>query len=119
MGLWEKEEREETRRAALERHQELSRLFREDRLAFERERKKMITEVIESAEDEDLRAKLRALQATWNKRMRGAGSEHNRFVLAQTFFWDHFHTSWQPALDRFSELLNSCKNISPLKTRDS
>lgn len=99
-------EREERRKASIETHQRLSRLFREDRLAFERERKKRIREVVESAGDEALRAKLIALQEQWDKRMRGAGSERNRFILAQTFFWDHFQNAWQPAVKRLRDLLN-------------
>ncbi|MCU0593860.1 MAG: DUF3135 domain-containing protein [Desulfobacterota bacterium] len=98
-------EREQRQKASLERHERLSRLFREDRLAFERERKKMIQEVIESAEHPEQREKLRALQGSWDKRMRGAGSEHNRLVLAQAFFWDHFHTAFRPAVDHLKDLV--------------
>jgi len=98
------EQREQRRKASVERHERLSRLFREDRLAFERERKRMIQEVLQSAEDPGQREKLRALQAAWDKRMRGAGSEHNRFVLAQAFFWDHVHTAFQPAVNRLHDL---------------
>jgi hypothetical protein len=103
--LEEHEKREEREKASLENHRRLSRLFREDRLAFERERKRRILEVIESANDEALKGKLLDLQARWDKRMRGAGSEHNRFVLAQTFFWDHFHTTWKPAMDEIRNRL--------------
>lgn len=105
--MWmDQEEREARRKLSLESHERLSRLFREDRLAFERERRRMIREVIESADDEPLRGKLLDLQGTWDKRMKGAGSEHNRFVLAQAFFWDHFHNTWHPALKQFRNLLN-------------
>lgn len=99
------EEREQRRKASVERHERLSRLFREDRLAFERERKRMIQEVLQSAEDPEQREQLRSLQATWDKRMRGAGSEHNRFVLAQAFFWEHFYTAFEPAVARLNELV--------------
>jgi len=61
------EEREQRRKASVERHGRLSRLFREDRLAFERERKRMIQEVLQSAEDPGQREKLCALQAAWEK----------------------------------------------------
>jgi hypothetical protein len=104
------ERKEERKKAALEKHQRLSRLFREDRLAFERERRKMIQEVIESAGDEALKRKLLDFQSTWDKRMKGAASEHNRFVLAQTFFWEHFHNAWQPAVIRLKDLLNQKKD---------
>jgi hypothetical protein len=107
--LEEHEKREEREKASLENHRRLSRLFREDRLAFERERKRRILEVIESANDEALKGKLLDLQARWDKRMRGAGSEHNRFVLAQTFFWDHFRSTWEPAVSRLKDLFDQKK----------
>jgi len=99
-------EKEKIKKEALEKHARLSKLFKEDRFAFERERKRMIDNVINSAEDEDLRQALKALQADWDRKMRGAGSRHNRFVLAQTFFWDHFHEKWYPAVQKFNALLN-------------
>ena len=102
-----KEQKAEREKRSLERHARLSSLFREDRLAFERERKSMIDEVINSAEDEELRNRLRALQECWDKKMRGAGSRHNRFVLAQTIFWEHFNEVWHPAIRKFDLILNS------------
>ena len=104
MSGWQ-EDKENRKRLSLERHSRLSKLFREDRLAFDRERKRLIEEVIQSASSEERKEKLRALQASWDKRMRGAGSAHNRFVLAQTFFWDHFHNSWLPAIQMFESVL--------------
>jgi len=95
---WE-EEKEKREKESLARHVRLSKLFNEDRFAFERERERMIDGVINSVEDEEQRRRLRSLQESWNKKMRGAGSKYNRFVLAQTFFWEHFHEVWQPAID--------------------
>jgi len=43
----------------------------------------LIEEVIQSVGNEGQKEKLIALQASWDKRMRGAGSAHNRFVLAR------------------------------------
>ena len=94
---WEKG-RQERQRKALENHARLSRLFKEDRLAFQREQKRMIDEVINSIEDEEQRNRLRAFQESWDKKMREAGSKHNRFVLAQTLFWEHFHKIWHPTI---------------------
>ena len=102
---WE-EEKEKRRKEALERHTRLSKLFKENRFAFERERKRMIDEVINSAEDEEQKNRLRAFQGSWDKKMRGAGSRDNRFVLAQTFFWDHFFETWTPAIQQFNFHLN-------------
>ncbi|MBW1720948.1 MAG: DUF3135 domain-containing protein [Deltaproteobacteria bacterium] len=102
---WEKE-REKIREAALERHARLHRLFHEDRLAFERERKRMINSFLQSIEDPARKERLEEIQEAWDKRMRHAGSQYNRFVLAQTFFWDHFYRNWQPALQDLSTLCN-------------
>ena len=103
-------------RESLEKHTGLSKLFKEDRFAFERERKRMIDEIINSVEDEEQRNRLRAFQDSWDKKMRGAGSRHNRFVQAQTLFWEHFHETWQPTIQKFNFLLNnkqSIKNPNP------
>jgi len=81
-GLQEREKREARREAALERHKRLSALSRKDRLGFERERKRMIHELIESAEDGALKKKPLDFQANWDRKMKGAGSQHNRFILA-------------------------------------
>ncbi len=102
---WQEEKaRRET--AARETHARLSRFFREDRFAFERERKRLIEDVINSVDDEGMRLRLRALQDSWDRKMKGAGSPHNRFVLARTFFWEHFHEAWQPSLEEFRRLLD-------------
>lgn len=97
--------KEEREKEALEKHTLLSRLFREDRLAFERKRKEMIEDVIHAAKSEELKNKLRAFQESWDKKMRGAGSQHNRLILAQTFFWEHFHEVWHPSIETFNLLL--------------
>lgn len=101
------EERERIRKEALEEHERLHRLFIEDRLSFERERKQAIDNLINSQEDPEARRRMRELQSTWDRRMRNAGSRQNRFVLAQTFFWEHFHDVWHPAIKEFNSLLNS------------
>ena len=104
MNEWEEKDKREVR--ALKAHARLSRLFRENRFAFERERKKMIEEVIEQAREDGLKARLRALQADWDKKMKGAGSAHNRFLLAETLFWTHFHEVWHPAIREASLALS-------------
>lgn len=106
MSHWP-EDQEERKKASLEGHSRLSKLFKEDRVSFERERRRLIQEVIQSARDEEQRERLRAFQASWDKRMRGAGSAHNRFVLAQTFFGQHFHNSWLPGIQEFNSALNA------------
>ena len=106
---WQKE-KQKIEKESLERHARLSKLFKKDRLSFERERKRMIDEIINSTDDEEQRKTLRDLQTSWDKRMRGAGSSHNRFVLAQSFFWSHFHETWHPAIQQFDSSLNDKTN---------
>lgn len=105
-GLMWEEQREKRRNESLENHERLSRLFREDRLSFERERRDAIRELIDSAPDEEQRKRLWDLQNSWDKKMKGAGSPHNRLVLAQLFFWDHFHNVWNPEIQKFNRILN-------------
>ena len=90
---------------AIEEHARLHRLFEEDRFAFELERKRKIEAIISSAGSEEQKKSLRVLQASWDKKMRGAVSQHNRFVLAQTFFWEHFHEKWHPAIKEAAGIL--------------
>jgi hypothetical protein len=103
--MWE-EEKEKRRDESLQEHARLSRLFKEDRFSFERERKNAIKSMIDSVEDEGQRKKLWEMQNAWDKRMKGAGSNHNRFVLAQMFFWEHFQNVWNPAIQKFNSLIN-------------
>jgi len=110
---WE-QEKENGEKESLERHARLHRLFTEDRLAFERERKTMIDRFLHSVEDQDQRDRLRALQENWDKKMRHAGSRHNRFVLAQKLFWDHFFQVWNPGIQEASRLLN--KRSDPIRS---
>ncbi len=100
------QEKEHRRQKALERHWELHRLYKENRFLFERKCRKMIEDFINSVEDPEIREKLWDLQKAWDKRMQKAGSNHNRFVLAQSFFWDHFYEKWLPTLKGASESLS-------------
>ena len=100
------DQKEEREKAALKEHARLSRMFTEDRFRFELERKEMIADVIDSAPDEALKEKLRSMQATWDRRMKSAGSAHNRYVLAQSFFWEHFNEKWHPAIRKANQILN-------------
>jgi len=110
------EEKGKREKESLENHARLSKLFKEDRFAFERERKRMIDEIINSVEDEEQRDRLRAFQESWDKKMRSAGSRHNRFVQAQTFFWEYFHETWHPSIVRFNSLLNNKQIIKGSNT---
>ncbi len=105
-SLWS-QEKEKREKASLEKHARLSKLFKENRFAFELERKKRIADLINQVDDPEQRQKLWSMQADWDRKMKNAGSPHNRYVLAQTFFWEHFHEKWQPTLQHFSRRLNS------------
>ena len=95
------QEKEQRENASLAEHARLSKLFKENRFAFELERKTRIEDLINQVEDSEQRQRLWAMQADWDKKMKHAGSEHNRYILAQTFFWEHFHEKWQPTLQQF------------------
>ncbi|MFC1531843.1 DUF3135 domain-containing protein [Thermodesulfobacteriota bacterium] len=95
-SIWE-EEKEETKKRALEEHARLHRLFKDDRLSFERERKRMIDEVINGTRDEEQRNRLRALQDSWDGKMKNAESKHDRLVIAQHLFWSYINEIWDPS----------------------
>ncbi|MEN6624459.1 MAG: DUF3135 domain-containing protein [Smithella sp.] len=98
---------EELKIKTLKWHNQMSRLFMEDRLAFERERKRLLEEFFNSIKDDEKCRRLRTMQASFDQKMMHAGSGHNRFVLAQTIFWDHFHNVWHPGIQKMSALLKS------------
>jgi hypothetical protein len=105
MSNWS-QEKEKREKGSLKRHARLSQLFRENRFAFELERKRMIAEVIDSVENKEQREQLLSFQASWDKKMKNAGSQHNRYVLAETFFWEHFHEKWHPTIKKLNNALN-------------
>lgn len=108
------EEKEKREKESREKHAYFSKLFKEDRFAFERERKRMIDEVIGSVEDEEQRNRLWTFQERWDKKMKSSGSKHNRFALAQSFFWEHFHETWHPAILKFNFILNGKQDCQEL-----
>ena len=109
------EDKEQRRVEYLKRHELLARLFVEDRLAFERERKRLLDEFFDSVENEAVRGRLCALQTSFEEKMKHAGSAHNRFVLTQTLLWDHILKTWQPTIEKMNALLKSfvAKTSSP------
>jgi hypothetical protein len=102
---WESE-REEIRKESLRTHERLHRLFKEDRLSFERERKRMINEVISGTYNNKIRTTLVNLQKSWDNKMRKAGSEHNRLVLAKFLLSKHVNEIWNPSLQAFKRGLD-------------
>jgi hypothetical protein len=76
----------------------LVKLFRDDRFGFERERKRLLEEVIAGSPSEKSRDNLRALQENWNRVMRGAGSNQNRLVMSHVLLQDHVANVHIPTL---------------------
>ena len=97
--------RSERERKWLEEHDRLSRLFKEDRLTFERERKRRIDKAIGRNRSRTGRIRLRQLQNNWDAILKHAGSEHNRFVLIQMLFWNQVREVWCPALHNYEGVL--------------
>ncbi len=80
--------RSDRERKWLEEHDRLSGLFKEDRLTFERERKRRICRAIGRSHSRTGRIRLYELQNHWDTILKHAGSEQNRFVLIQMLFWN-------------------------------
>jgi len=89
----------------LAEHERLSNLFIEDRLSFERERKRRIDKTINRSHSTTGQRRLRELQRNWDNILRHAGSEHNRFVLIQMLFWNQVRDVWTPALNCYEKKL--------------
>ena len=104
------ESKEQRENEAVEEHECLHKLFKENRFAFELERKRAIEKIINSARTEQEKEKLRALQAGWDNRLKNAGTKDNRFIMAQTMFWDHFNNVWTPAIQELNVVLNGSKD---------
>ncbi len=103
---WE-EERKLINENAIAQHERLHKLFKENRFAFEIERKKMINEIIENAANEDQKKRLKKIQESWDNKMKKAGTKSNRFTLAQHLFWEHVENIWNPFIQEFSRELSS------------
>jgi sulfite reductase alpha subunit-like flavoprotein len=90
---------------ALTEHERLNRLFKENRFAFELEKRRLINQIIESAGKESEKEKLRAIQDAWDSRMKNAGSKQNRLTLARHLFFEHVEKIWNPAINECSKEL--------------
>ena len=108
-------ELDEHERICLEEHERLAKLFRKDRLSFERERKRLIGENI-AARPEESKSYLVLMQQNVDRILQSAGSQENRFVMMQTLFWDHYINVWLPALSEFKRELGESE-LSAQKIR--
>lgn len=77
--------KEQIREEALENHKRLSDLFKKNRFMFELEAKKQVEDFINNA-PEEYRENLWKLHEQWKNTLKGAGSKHNRLVLASHMF---------------------------------
>lgn len=96
----------------IEEHERLSRLFSEDRLTFERERKRRIEKTINRSHSTKAKTRLRELQNNWDNILKHAGSDHNRFVLIQMLFWNQVRDVWTPAVNSYEKRLKAWGRIN-------
>ncbi len=92
------------KQSALAEHEQMSRLFRENRFRYELERKKKISACINNASNQHKKVELEGIQNNLDRILNNAGSEHNRLVLMQMLFWDQ-------VTEQFSPLLNCLKGL--------
>ena len=107
-------DRSKLRKKGMEEHERLSRLFLEDRLAFEVERKRRIERAINRSRSKAGRIRLRSLQQEWDNVLKNAGSPHNRFILIQMLFWNQVRDVWSPALNNYERKLRRTFNTHRL-----
>ena len=92
----------------LAEHDRLSRLYVENRFAFELERKKLIEECINNHSNRQ-KTFLQDIQHKLDHILKNSGSIHNRLVLMQMFFWDQVKERFNPALKDYKDKLRSFK----------
>ena len=86
---------------ALAKHEEMSRLFKENRFEFELKRKNAIEATINNVKNKEYRHNLRRLQEDWDNVLKNSGAKYNRFVLIQMLFWDQVNNKYRPAINCF------------------
>jgi hypothetical protein len=91
-------------------HEQMSKLFRENRFSFELERKKQISACINNARNQEKKEELQRIQNNLDRILNNSGSEYNRFVLMQMLFWDQVTGKYSPLLNSLKVNLDS-KNI--------
>lgn len=84
-------------------HNEMSKLFKEDPEAFEKKRQELVEKLITNAPPHT-QLKLRALQAKWDKTMRGAGLEENRLALARNMLMSKLLDEFNPAIQKLAKI---------------
>ena len=90
-------DREQIEKEALEKHAKRSKEYQDNPFMFEINRRKEIEAFIQSVPPERQEG-LRKLQATWDNAMKGAGSQHNRLVIAEGMLMHHFINKFKPTI---------------------
>ena len=106
-------EREESHKEALENHERLHKLFVENRFLFEQEKKRLTEEVINNAKSGKQKEKLNTLQKSWDDKMKKAGSNQNRLVLAKHILMKHMEEVWNPSIKELGETLQRISRKYP------
>ena len=101
--------KEKGKEEALKRHAKLHKLYTEDRVAFERERKRAINELLDSVQVDEIKSKMNALQESWDAMMKKAGSGENRLIVAQTLFSKYCYEIWSPLMQKFNSAFSAEK----------
>jgi len=83
-------------------HERMSKLYKEDPEAFEKEQARMIEELILNAPDH-LQLKLRLAQAKWNKKIRNIGDMENRLSMAKAILMEQFLEVFNPTLQELAK----------------
>ncbi len=91
---------------ALAEHERLHRLFRENRFAFELERKQAIETAIGRARTRRLKEELQNIQDKVDHILNHSGSAHNRLILMQMVFWKQVTEKFIPAVASGSKKKN-------------
>lgn len=91
---------------ALAEHERLHRLFKENRFAFELERKQAIETAIERARTLRFKKELQKIQDRVDHILNHSGSSHNRLVLMQMMFWRQVTEKFIPAVASGSKKKN-------------
>lgn len=90
-------DKEEIRKNAEKEHKRLSDLYRENPFCFEKEKRRLIREVIDSA-PEYMQEDLKEFQKKIDEELKKGGRQ-NRFAVIQSLFWNHFFDVWKPTFD--------------------
>ncbi len=100
----EEESRQKREQEALVEHERMSKLFQESPAAFEMERRRQIVETIAKCNNLSIKNRLKESQKEFDRIMNGAGSDVNRFNMAEALLWHAVTNKFKPALQMFTQI---------------